>query len=195
MRFSKERQPENYYENILIWFLPIDSPEDLKTGDSYQQFYEIEGFLDVADNTTERVKPVVDENTAKYETYNADLEAMEDTFREVAEASGIEEWALLVYRKDHVSEQLRESRNEENADLNTMFPNKVVKPSTNLDQIKQVIVQDKDGLNLLRTRNEEQQDVFYYVRNWYLREQYLMDVEPRNEKHCSSCSLVPVEQV
>ncbi|CAF0975034.1 unnamed protein product [Didymodactylos carnosus] len=73
-------------------------------------------FLDVADNTIERLKPAVDENTAKYETYNADLEAMEDTFRKVAEASEIEEWALMVHRKHRVIEQLRESRNEENAD-------------------------------------------------------------------------------
>ncbi|CAF1588469.1 unnamed protein product, partial [Didymodactylos carnosus] len=93
----------------------------LKTGDSYQQFYEIWVFLDVAGNTIERVKPAVDENTAKYETYNADLEAMEDTFRKVAEASEIEGWALMIHRKHRVVEQLRESRNEENADLNTMF--------------------------------------------------------------------------
>ncbi|CAF1533744.1 unnamed protein product, partial [Didymodactylos carnosus] len=122
--------------------LSIDSLEDLKTGGSYQQFYEIWVFLDVAHNTIERVKPAVDENTAKYEIYNADLDAMEDTLRKVAEASEIEEWALMVHRKHRVVEQLCESRNEENADLNTMFPNKVVKPSTNLDHIKQVIVQD-----------------------------------------------------
>ncbi|CAF1379918.1 unnamed protein product [Didymodactylos carnosus] len=142
MRFSKERQPGDYYENILILLLSIDSPEDLKTGDWYQQFYKIWVFLDVTDNTIQRVKPAVDENTAKYETYNADLEGMEDTFRKVAEATEIEEWALMVHRKHRVIEQLRESRNEENADLNSMFPNKVVKPSTNLDHIKQVIVQD-----------------------------------------------------
>ncbi|CAF1133157.1 unnamed protein product, partial [Didymodactylos carnosus] len=93
----KEKQSGDYYENILILLLSIDSLEDLKTGDSYQQFYEIWFFLDVADNTIERVQPAVDENTAKYETYNADLEAMEDTFRKVAEASEIEEWALMAF--------------------------------------------------------------------------------------------------
>ncbi|CAF0912074.1 unnamed protein product [Didymodactylos carnosus] len=142
MRFSKERQSGDYYKNILILLLSIDSLEDLKMGNSYQQFYEIWVFLDVAVNTIERVKPAVDENTAKYEIYNADLESMEDTFQKVAEASEIEEWALMVHRKHRAVEQLRKSRNEENADLNTMFPNKVVKPSTNLDHIKQVIVQD-----------------------------------------------------
>ncbi|CAF1385994.1 unnamed protein product [Didymodactylos carnosus] len=49
---------------LSVLLLSIDPLENLKTGDSYQQFYEIWVFLDVADNTTERVKSAVDENTA-----------------------------------------------------------------------------------------------------------------------------------
>ncbi|CAF1590987.1 unnamed protein product, partial [Didymodactylos carnosus] len=111
----------------------------------------------------------------RYEPFTAETEIMEDCFARQVRETGIDEWASTAARKEN--EQFELFRRKPNADLSSMFPNKSTKMSINLDQLRQMTVKDTDSIRLLRTMNEEQQDIFYNISLWCLRKQHILNVE------------------
>ena len=171
--FNRDTDSENYFENLLSLYLPIRSRDELKK--PYQLFYEVGDIYDNILQCIRKVKDVVSENRKKYEANYEIAAEIEGLFDEMSTQTKEDEWADIVtnVRIDQDSE--KNINREDNPDFD-MIKERTKKIA--LGNLKQMFRTTNETRPLLDTMNDEQQQVFYYVRNWCMRRLKDSNIEP-----------------
>ncbi|CAF4698270.1 unnamed protein product, partial [Rotaria sp. Silwood2] len=171
--FNRETDTENYFENLLSLYLPIRSRNELKK--PYELFYEIGEIFDTRQQCVRRVKEVVYENRKKYEAHLKETDEMESLFNQFSVDMKDNEWAEIVANKEKNNIWSGEIEREDNPDFNIIHKRK--KKNTFID-LKQTFATTDEIRPFLESMNYEQQEVFYYVREWCTKRLHNPDVEP-----------------
>ena len=171
--FNRETDTENYFENILCLYLPIRSRDELKQ--PYELFYETADFYDTKQKKWRKVKEVVIENRKKYEKHYTETEEMESIFNSLSNDANENEWAKIVADREKERQWLIEIENEDNVDLNIIHNKKQKNTFFDLNPRH---ISTNEIRPMLDSLNEEQQQIFYYVREWCFKRLHNSDVEP-----------------
>lgn len=171
--FNRETDAENYFENLLALYLPIRSRQELIK--PYQLFYEIGDLFDAQHQRMRKVKDIVCENRKKYEAHFDAAEEMESVFNDLSTKTKEDDWAEIVANKEKTSTLNDDLQNEENPDFDIVRKN--TNKTTGID-LKQSCSSSDEMRPLLESMNEQQQEVFYRVREWCFRRLRNPDVEP-----------------
>ncbi|CAM4767382.1 unnamed protein product [Rotaria magnacalcarata] len=171
--FNRETDKENFYETLLSLYLPIRSRDDLKK--PYELFYQIGEIFDNQQQCNVKVKYIVHENQTKYEANIKESGEAESLFNQLSLNLKDNEWAEIVANKESNNGWSREIEQEENPDFNVIH--KAKNKNTFID-MKQTYSTTNEIRPLLDSMNHEQQEIFYYVREWYMKRLHNPDVEP-----------------
>ncbi|CAF1332421.1 unnamed protein product [Rotaria sordida] len=171
--FNRETDRENYFENLLSLYLPIRSRDDLKK--PYELYYEIGEVFDARLQCIRKVKDIVHENQRKYEAHVKETSETESLFNELSLNMKDNEWAEIVANKEKHSTWSREIEQEDNPDFNIIHKRK--NKNTFID-LKQTYATTDEMRPLLESMNNEQQEVFYHVREWCTKRLHNPDIEP-----------------
>ncbi|CAF2946327.1 unnamed protein product [Rotaria sp. Silwood2] len=171
--FNRETDRENYFENLLSLYLPIRSRNELKK--PYELFYEIGEIFDVRQQCIRRVKEIVYENRKKYEAHLKETDEMESLFNQLSVDMKDNEWAEIVANKEKDNIWSGEIELEDNPDFNILHKRK--NKNTFID-LKQTFATTDEIRPFLESMNYEQQEIFYYVREWCTQRLHNPDVEP-----------------
>ncbi|XP_049319463.1 uncharacterized protein LOC125780983 [Astyanax mexicanus] len=169
-RFSVDSNPEKYYQSILQLFLPYRCENDLKPADfpTFELFYH-NGQYEI-NGSMQNVKNVVDENKQLFEK---DDEILSQVQHVVVDNGNLEDaWCEMCPEQESERLECQEEKTQ-----------RPVEPEEHVDQIPDLSVPSvkkhsfepnlnvlcrSDALNLLRSLNSEQKDIFYQVRQWCL---------------------------
>ncbi|CAF2866624.1 unnamed protein product, partial [Rotaria sp. Silwood2] len=171
--FNRETDKENYFENLLSLYLPIRSRDDLKK--PYELFYQIGEIFDARLHCNRKVKDIVYENQRKYEINAKETGEVESLFNELSLNLKDNDWAEIVANKEKHNTWSREIEQEENPDFNMIHK---TKNKNSFVDIKQTYSTTNEIRPLLESMNKEQQEIFYYVREWCTKRLHNSDVEP-----------------
>ena len=171
--FNLEIDRENYFENLLSLYLPIRNRSDLEK--PYELYYETGEIFDAKQQLMRKVKDIIRENRKKYEAHFKDTEEMECLFNHLSVDMKEDEWAEIVAQKEKEKQWLTEMDADDNPDLNVIHKNK--NKNTFLD-LKPRHASTNEIKPLLESMNEEQQQIFYHVRDWCVKRLRNPDVEP-----------------
>ncbi|CAF5085131.1 unnamed protein product, partial [Rotaria sp. Silwood1] len=171
--FNRETDRENYFENLLSLYLPIRSRNDLKK--PYELFYQIGEFFDARQQCIRKVKDIVHENQRKYEAHVKETGETESLFNELSLNMKDNDWAEIVANREKDSIWSREIEQEDDPDFNVIHKSK--NKNTFID-LKQTYATTDEMRPLLESMNNEQQEVFYHVREWCTKRLHNRDVEP-----------------
>ncbi|CAF1481232.1 unnamed protein product [Adineta ricciae] len=171
--FHRENDTENYFENLLSLYLPIRNRNELKK--PYELFYEEGEMYDNRAKCNRKVKDIVCENRKKYEAHFEMADELKTIFDDFSTERKEDEWASIVCN----SEKNRQLNEEIICENNPDFDMLRYKSKKNfLTNLKQMFRGSDEMRPLLECMNEEQQKIFYYVRNWCLRRLHNSSVEP-----------------
>ncbi|KAI4883077.1 hypothetical protein NFI96_008887 [Prochilodus magdalenae] len=173
-RFSPTKHPEKHFQSILQLFLPHYMDCELKPSafNSYEDFYKT-GFVTYSDELCS-VKYVVDFNMSCFEK-DADTidEAeeilkrnglMEDAWAQICPESERERLECVDIKKNETSE--RQNSNSA-GDIPDLLPNE-----------PRSCMRKEEAMNVLRSLNEQQSEIFYKVRDWCLQKTLGANPEP-----------------
>ncbi|CAF4063601.1 unnamed protein product, partial [Rotaria magnacalcarata] len=164
----------NYFENLLVLYLPIRNRDELKK--PYQLFYENGIVYEFNQNCDRKVKDIVCENRKKDECHFDISKEMESIFNELATQSKEDDWAAVVATIEKNRIDQNEIENEENPDFELIHKKK--KKSNNIIDLKQSFYSSNEIRPLLESMSEERQHVFYQVRQWCTKRLQNPDIEP-----------------
>jgi len=168
-RFSPTKNSENYHQSILELFLPHFVRDQLKPTNfnTYKDFYET-GFVTISNDELESVKMIVDANMGKFEKEadtiqkaQDDLEQhgpMEDAWAQICPEAELERLECLESMKDQIE-------TEEDDDI---IPDLLPNVGTSKIENNPSAMKKQDAMDLLRSLNEKQSQIFYKVRQWCL---------------------------
>ncbi|KAK7940387.1 hypothetical protein WMY93_003713 [Mugilogobius chulae] len=167
-RFSQAQQPELFHQSILQLFLPYRAESDLKPLQyrSFEEFYN-SGQILLSDNSINSVKSVVDSNRNNYDRQTDDLEAIESNVNNNANLE--DAWCTLFPNQQHdrledIDEGLKRP-DEEHAESSEIPELSITKE--NVQHIEKAnIMTRQEGLDLVRTLNEQQMTIFNKIRKW-----------------------------
>ncbi|KAI4872883.1 hypothetical protein NFI96_009167 [Prochilodus magdalenae] len=173
-RFSPTKHPEKHFQSILQLFLPHYMDCELKPSafNSYEDFYKT-GFVTYSDELCS-VKYVVDFNMSCFEK-DADTidEAeeilkrnglMEDAWAQICPESERERLECVDMKKNETSE--RQNSNSA-GDIPDLLPNE-----------PRSCMRKEEAMNVLRSLNEQQSEIFYKIRDWCLQKTLGANPEP-----------------
>lgn len=170
--FDRETETEDYFENLLSLYLPIQSREELKR--PFETFYESGVVFDFNRKCERKVKEIVHENRKKYECHYDTSHEIETVFSDLTKQTKADDWAEIVA---DVKECQSINVNEDiyNPDFDMICKQNTTKTPIDL---KQRFFTSKEIRPLLDSMNVEQQQVFYRVREWCVQRVNNPDVEP-----------------
>ncbi|CAF1381764.1 unnamed protein product [Rotaria magnacalcarata] len=171
--FNRETDKENYFENLLCLYLPIRKRDDLKK--PYELFYQIGEIFDNRQQCNLKVKDVVHENRRKYESNIKETGEAESLFNQLSLTLKDNDWVEIVANKESNNIWSREIEQEENPDFNVMYK---TKNKNTFSDMRQTYCTTNEIRSLLESMNHEQQEIFYYVREWCMKRLHNPDVEP-----------------
>ncbi|CAF1331247.1 unnamed protein product [Rotaria sordida] len=171
--FNRETDRENYFENLLSLYLPIRSRNELKK--PYELFYEKGETFDTRQQCIRKVKDIVLENQKKYEAHVKETGETESLFNELSLSMKDNEWAEIVANKEKHSIWSKEIEQDDNPDFNIIHKSK--NKNTFID-LKQTYATTDEMRPLLESMNNEQQEVFYHVREWCTKRLHNPHIEP-----------------
>ena len=171
--FNRETDIENYYENLLCLYLPIRNRNELKK--PYELFYQTAEILDNRQQCLRKVKDIVNENRKKYEAHFKETEEMESLYNQLSSTMKEDDWAEIVANKEKQNSWSTEIEKEDNPDFNIIHKKKNTNTSVDL---KQTYCTTDEMRPLLESMNEEQQQIFYHVREWCVNRLHNPDIEP-----------------
>jgi DNA replication protein DnaC len=171
--FNRQTDKENYYENLLCLYLPIRSRDELKK--PYELFYQTVEVFDKRHEGMRKVKDIVQENQRKYEAHFKETEEVESILHDLSKDAREDDWAAIVAKKGTNDVWSKEIVEEDNPDFNRMH-NKKNKGA--FIDLKQTCGSTDEMRPLLDSMNEEQQDVFYRVRQWCTDRLHNPETEP-----------------
>ncbi|CAM4800160.1 unnamed protein product [Rotaria magnacalcarata] len=172
--FNRETDSENYYENLLSLYLPIRNRNELEK--PYELFYQIGEIFDNQQQSIRKVKDIVYENQRKYEANMKETGEAESLFNELSLNMKDNEWAEIVANKEKNNLWSREIEQEDNPDFSAIHK---TKNKNSFVEMKQTFSTTNEIRPLLESMNHEQQEIFYYVREWCINRLHNSDVEPR----------------
>ncbi|CAF5183517.1 unnamed protein product, partial [Rotaria sp. Silwood1] len=146
---------------LLSLYLPIRSRSELKK--PYELFYEIGEIFDARQQCIRKVKEVVNENRKKYEAHWKETDEAESLFNQLSVDMKDNEWAEIVANKEKDNIWSGDIEREDNPDFNIIHKGK--NKNTFID-LKQTFATTDEIRPFLESMNYEQQEVFYYVREW-----------------------------
>ncbi|CAF4590297.1 unnamed protein product, partial [Rotaria sp. Silwood2] len=120
-------------------------------------------------------KEVVYENRKKYKAHLKETDEMESLFNQLSGDMKDNEWAEIVANKEKDNTWSGEIGREDNPDFNIIHERK--NKNTFID-LKQTFATTDEIRPFLESMNYEQQEVFYYVREWCTKRLHNPDVEP-----------------
>ncbi|CAF1383790.1 unnamed protein product [Adineta steineri] len=171
--FNRETDKENYFENLLCLYLPIRNRNELEK--PYELFYQTGEVFDNRQQCLRKVKDIVKENRKKYEAHFKETEEIESLYNQLSLDMKENEWAEIVANKEKENAWSREIEEEDNPDFNIIHTKK--NKNTSVD-LKQNFFTTDEMRPLLDSMNEEQQHIFYHVREWCVNRLHDSDVEP-----------------
>ena len=182
-RFNESNQSEEYYQTMLQLFLSYWTRAQLKPPkfDLYESFYE-SGFVQYkGDEGLCKVKDVVERNRSIFITHEKDIEEA----REYFDTYGAPEdaWARLCPEAEvQRHECSREKRNDPSPDDGEEsivdLENDILDPSSLPYCVTKNNSSREDILPVLRSLNKEQEQTFYFVRDWCLQKTQGHDPDP-----------------
>ncbi|CAF3475451.1 unnamed protein product [Rotaria socialis] len=149
--FNRETDQENYFENLLVLYLPIRNRDEFKK--PYQLYYENGIVYDYHQNCNRKVKDIVSENRKKYECHFDVSKEMESIFNELATQSKEDDWADVVANIEKNRLGQNEIENEENPDFELIHKKK---KNNNIFDLKQSCHASNEIRPLLESMSEEQ---------------------------------------
>ncbi|CAF1600641.1 unnamed protein product [Rotaria magnacalcarata] len=171
--FNRETDRENYYENLLFLYLPIRNRNDLEK--PYELFYQIGEIFDNRQQFIRKVKDIVYENQRKYEANMKETGEAESLFYELSLNMKDNEWAEIVANKEKNNLWSGEIEQEDNPDFSVIHK---TTSENSFVEMKQTFSTTNEIRPLLDSMNHEQQEIFYYVREWCINRLHNSDVEP-----------------
>jgi hypothetical protein len=141
----------------------------------YELYYETGEVFDANQQMIRKVKNIVSENRKKYEAHFKETDEMESLFNQLTTDMKDDEWAEIVANKEQPDAWTTEIEHEDNPDFNIIHKRK--NKSTFID-LKQKYFTTDEMRPLLDSMNEEQQQIFYYVRDWCMGRLHNSDIEP-----------------
>ncbi|CAF3367790.1 unnamed protein product [Rotaria socialis] len=171
--FNRETDSENYYENLLSLYLPIRNRNELEK--PYELFYQIGEIFDNQQQSIRKVKDIVYENQRKYEANMKETGEAESLFNELSLNMKDNEWAEIVANKEKNNLWSREIEQEDNPDFSAIHK---TKNKNSFVEMKQTFSTINEIRPLLESMNHEEQEIFYYVREWCINRLHNSDVEP-----------------
>ena len=171
--FDRDNDQENYFENLLSLYLPVRSREELKK--PYQLFYEKGEVYARQRQCMRNVRDIVCINRQKYESNFDAANDVKSMFDDLTKEMRDDEWSEIVANGEREKTLSREIDSEENPDFDMISPAMKKSPSMHL---KQTVRSTNEMRPMLESMNDEQQRVFYHVRNWCLRRLHDANIEP-----------------
>ncbi|KAI4899975.1 hypothetical protein NFI96_003455, partial [Prochilodus magdalenae] len=173
-RFSPTKHPEKHYQSILQLFLPHYMDCELKPSafNTYEEFYKT-GFVKYSDELCS-VKYVVDFNMSCFEK---DADTIDEA-EEILKRNGLMEdaWAQICpeseqERLECVDMKKNETTERQNSNSTGDIPDLL--PSE-----PRSCMQKEEAMNVLRSLNEQQSEIFYKIRDWCLQKTLGANPEP-----------------
>ena len=193
-KFSESKQPEDYFFVVLKLYLPHRNDDQLKppTFESYEEFYFNGNVKLHSSGIVEKVSTIVDNNRKLFENDTDAIERAEEMVLGGATGCFEDAWANLApdaeqERNDEETEQLINSLIENDDELiqgddEIEWPgdsNAKKQISTSAGDIDiDTSVRKRNMDEQLQLLNEEQQNIFYYVRKWCVRKVNEESVNP-----------------
>ena len=178
-RFSPEKMPEKYYQSILQLFLPYWNQDHLKPPkyDLFQTFYETGRVRLKQTRSLQFVKQIVDNNRQIYCKNEQIINEAEETFEHIGEPE--DAWALLcpeteTNRRSCIERKERVEEDEGHSEV----PDLIEEHSADILYQVQHSNRHDNMLPMLRSLNETQSEIFYFVRNWCLQKSIGEKPEP-----------------
>ncbi|XP_042601481.1 uncharacterized protein LOC122140744 [Cyprinus carpio] len=171
VRFSEEKNPEQFYQSILQLFLPYHVDMQLKPPncETFEQFYK-NGHVTFSDGSRYSVKSVVDLNRKKFEMEADEFDNIQDA---IDNNSPIEDgWCDLCPEQELerliCAEQMKDKKQQvEEQEKNIPDLTTSNEKVAHLEK-KNNIMCRSDGLALIRSLNDTQLSIFYQIRQWCL---------------------------
>jgi hypothetical protein len=175
-KFSQTNDPTNYFMTILKLYLPHRNPNQIKPHvfETYEDFYE-NGAVSLSVHTEVKpVKLIVEENRQTFEKAGSELQnawelfqtagPLEDAWSQVAPQTEQDRLdALAEIHDDNVDTGLQDDVISELQDTGQQQDN------ANAMSLSSVELMSESTRPLLRTMNDKQLEVFYYIRDWCLK--------------------------
>lgn len=121
------------------------------------------------------VRDIVCTNRRKYEANFDAANEVRSMFDDLTREMRDDEWLEIVVSAERNQTVSKEIDSEENPDFDMISPTVKKCPKMHL---KQTVRSTNDMRPLLESMNDEQQRVFYHVRNWCLRRLHDPNIEP-----------------
>jgi hypothetical protein len=174
-KFSQTDNSEKFYMTLLKLYLPHRSNDQLKPYqyETYEDFYQNGAVRLTPDAPVKAVKMIVEENRARFDRSDAQLEAAWDLLREVGPLE--DAWSQVAPqneqdRLDAANERVPvdDVHELENGDIPELNDNARQQANDNNRSLCSVELMSESVKPLLRQLIAKQKEVFYFVRNWCL---------------------------
>ncbi|XP_055088463.1 uncharacterized protein LOC129457426 [Periophthalmus magnuspinnatus] len=183
-RFSQTEHPELFYQSLLQLFLPYRVESDLMPPPftAFEQFYT-HGQIVLSNGSVCSVKSVVDANRNRFDKHTEDLETL---CNEVSINANLEDaWSALcpVQQLERLEDKEEgvEMAGEDHADFAEIpelaIPTDGIQSSINPFEKTKTLTR-QEGLNLIRSLNEQQMAIFTQIRHWCLQKINNQNPEP-----------------
>ncbi|XP_066290966.1 uncharacterized protein [Branchiostoma lanceolatum] len=177
-KFSKEKEPERYFANLLKLYLPHYSDRDLKPPPygTYEDFYTCGTVSLLGGEDSVRVCDIVEKEKCKFEGHVDHVEqAREDLEKNVDVEDA---WAQIlpdVQEDMHAASKEQEviGREESEDETEEDIPDLAQRPKSKDEHFTlqkcQVQMTRETAVRLMQSLNCKQKEVFYFVRDWCLK--------------------------
>ncbi|KAK7891183.1 hypothetical protein WMY93_023146 [Mugilogobius chulae] len=167
-RFSETKNPELYFKSMLQLFLPYRKDEDLKPSpfSSFEHFYK-NGTVELGDQTVS-VMALVNSNRSRYDKETENLEEIKNNMNSTELLQ--DAWSKLcpeqeVERLESIIE-LEQSKVEDEGPLPPIPDLSMASKDICHLEKQQNIISRSEGLDLIRSLNEQQLSIFHKIQTW-----------------------------
>ena len=189
-KFSKTKQPEDYYFVLLKLYLPHRTDDQLKpiSFETYEEFYTRGNVKYNKSEKLQKVSDIVDCNRILFEQNAEEIDKAEHAM--LGDNNQFEDaWASIA-------PGVEQERNDDSLLMNSLIDNEdelvgseeIDWPCERNDRMNsssfginveiQPSVEKKNMTSQLEMLNEEQQGIFYFIRKWCIKKVHEKTIEP-----------------
>ncbi|KAK7878888.1 hypothetical protein WMY93_034234, partial [Mugilogobius chulae] len=181
-RFSETKNPELYCKSLLQLFLPYRKDEDLKPApfSSFEHFYK-NGTVELGDQTVS-VMALVNSNRSRYDKETENLEDIKNNMNSTELLQ--DAWSTLcpeqeVERLESMIE-LEQGKVEDEGPLPPIPDLSMASKDICHLEKQQNIISRSEGLDLIRSLNEQQLSIFHKIQTWCVEKANGNNPDPLN---------------
>ena len=181
-KFSRTNNSEKYYESLLKLYLPFRLTSHLKPEpyETYENFHEAGAVKLTRTTQICHVKTIVEENRQKFDKGS---DALQEAWQQLQDNGPLEDAWSLVSPETEMSrrEALAERDPNENTDALPSEQIPELQQQTNKEPARTLISVEWLGDSmkpLLRSMNQKQKEVYFFVRDWCLKMSQNQKPEP-----------------